>query len=360
MDQTQNKYKALPTSVVRGEYHVLTQDYTEALVLSQMDYWQRAKSDHTNFMIVEIQRMNGVECGFGAQEWFYKSIRQLREELFYVASKDKIWKAIKSLVEKGYLFTRKGDSKSFDRASYYRINLAKMEMELREKGLHAPTWDIEKIEVSLPQVTSGELPSESRETSSERTPTDFFDVRPEDRSSVQRTRSSAGETSITETTTETTRELSFLEKKEKEKNFFSELDYRQDIDDSIKMLEIAYYSKMPSRMKQLIRSVMPKGCIHISQVACLAFLRRFAPEKLPTPVPVTLTQLTNCLVEQLREAYEEVERMVEDYDGCAYQEKLLGNLERSEYISARSDLLKDMLDGEPLACLLDHPDPVEA
>ncbi len=132
------KLEAVKTAVIREPLVKLTGNYLLALVLNQFIYWTWRVRDADELLKEEIARREkaGEESPELCHGWIYKSARELSEELMIGKSAQSMGRYIKKLMDKGWLARRNNPKSKYrwDRRYQYRLDLGKLEKDLREIG----------------------------------------------------------------------------------------------------------------------------------------------------------------------------------------------------------------------------------
>ena len=121
----------------------VTDNTTEALVLSQMIRWSERVHDHNNFLREEVERGADAENLF-RHGWIYKTASELAEELMGTVSRRTISRALDTLSDpegkKKYLDRRENPHHKWDRTYQYRVNLRRIIRDLQEKDYVLPGY----------------------------------------------------------------------------------------------------------------------------------------------------------------------------------------------------------------------------
>lgn len=129
-NQENNKVQGRPLKRVwvAEEYVALTGDFWKALILNQFLLYSRQTNNYDKLLQEEIDR--DLDSGQPRQGWFYKSLKELKEETFAPISTDTLKRHIDFLVEKGWVFTRKNPHQKWDKTLQYRVNILKIQIDL--------------------------------------------------------------------------------------------------------------------------------------------------------------------------------------------------------------------------------------
>lgn len=119
--------KKLKKIVIREELFTLTKDTFEAIILSQLIYWQERVNDFDKFIVEERSRNiqyneedNNVQLTNG---WMYKSAIELKDECMLSISEVTIRRYLQKLIDKHYVECRKNPMNKWDRTLQYRVNM---------------------------------------------------------------------------------------------------------------------------------------------------------------------------------------------------------------------------------------------
>jgi len=138
-------------AVIREGLVKLTGHYIAALILNQFIYWEERVEDAAAFLEEEnkraesddqIVRSESLEHG-----WFYKSAKELKEELMLDSSENFILKYVKKLVDMGFVEKRHNPKYKWDRTWQYRVNIKKVATELIKLGYTLPEYKIDPSHV---------------------------------------------------------------------------------------------------------------------------------------------------------------------------------------------------------------------
>lgn len=119
--------KKLKKIVIREELFTLTKDTFEAIILSQLIYWQERVNDFDKFIIEEKNR--NIQEGKEkidiqlTKGWMYKSATELKDECMLSISEVTIRRYLQKLIDKHYVECRKNPLNKWDRTLQYRVNM---------------------------------------------------------------------------------------------------------------------------------------------------------------------------------------------------------------------------------------------
>jgi len=125
----------LKRAILKEELLAITGDPISAIVLNQFLYWSERVKDFDSYIAEENERRK-----FANKEpfplthgWIYKSAQELSEEIM-IASRASVQRAIKKLIDLGYIEERENPEYPWDRTKQYRVNLNKIIQDLAAKG----------------------------------------------------------------------------------------------------------------------------------------------------------------------------------------------------------------------------------
>lgn len=123
-------------AVLREDYLAITGDYIEAMALNQFIYWTDKINKSDELLAVENEKARRSGCGETEPRngWVYKSAKDLAKELMIGLSQPQMSRYIKSLVDKGYLVTRRNPKHKWDRTLQYKVDFSAVRSALNEKG----------------------------------------------------------------------------------------------------------------------------------------------------------------------------------------------------------------------------------
>ena len=134
----------VPVAVIRKDLVDLLGDAIEAVVLHQLIYWTKTIHTFDKLLLEEAARAkdNGVGADYPfAEGWIYKSADELTDEVM-LGSRAQVARKLVSLEERGYIVTRQNPKYRWDRTKQYRLDLIKLEKDLRARGYTLRAMDI--------------------------------------------------------------------------------------------------------------------------------------------------------------------------------------------------------------------------
>jgi predicted transcriptional regulator len=140
------KFEKLKRVVIKEEYVALTGNIISALILNQFQYWSERVKDFDLFIKEEKKRFEaeGKEIKMELQNgWIYKKYDELKDELMLTDSAKTVGRYLAKLVEAGFLDRRRNPSIKYDRTYQYRINLAKIAIELGKIGYSLQDYKVD-------------------------------------------------------------------------------------------------------------------------------------------------------------------------------------------------------------------------
>lgn len=161
--------------VIKEELVVLTGNYVDAILLSQLIYWSERVKDFDLFVKQEAE-LEGREpdrCFFG---WIYKSYEALSEETMLGLSPSNIKKHIETLHNAGFIEIRQNKNK-WDRRKEYKINLKYIQNELILKGYSLEGYTLgipfSKTENGSSEIENGSSKTENQTNQNRKTVTEI-------------------------------------------------------------------------------------------------------------------------------------------------------------------------------------------
>jgi len=126
----------LKIAVIREEYVAICGNYQLAIILNQMIYWSERIKNFDSFITEENARLKTEDLPeltlyYG---WFYKSAKELSEELMTGWSERTIGRYIKELEKFGFITSRCNPIHKWDRTLQYRVNLNVIKKSLESQG----------------------------------------------------------------------------------------------------------------------------------------------------------------------------------------------------------------------------------
>ena len=130
--------------LIKEEFVELTGDFVDAVILAQMEYWQRRTEDIDAFISEENGRRSrsgippvNVESLSG---WVYKTSQQLGAETMLGLADESIRRHLSRIVSNGWLMMRDNPTHRWDRTKQYRLDLKKIEADLEALGWSLTEW----------------------------------------------------------------------------------------------------------------------------------------------------------------------------------------------------------------------------
>ena len=149
-------------AVITEEIIDLTSDTLSAVILNQFLYWTVRVKDCQDYLEEVKQSREYVTSEqeefieeLKAHGWIYKKIEELRDEIMFKDSVKTIRRRVKDLCEAGYLEERRNPYHRWDRVLQYRVNLVKIEADLRELGHSLATVMGEKYKIVKVALSGG-------------------------------------------------------------------------------------------------------------------------------------------------------------------------------------------------------------
>lgn len=155
-----NEPRKLKRAVIKEEMVALTGDAVDALLLNHFIKCQ-ARARHVERYIEEERarfEAHGDRLNLPATEgWFYKKSEELSEETMLGLSKSNMRARITKLVERGWVEERDNPVIRWDKTKQYRVNIRRIDSELRALGYYLDGWLIEQIAPSKPRSSKTKL-----------------------------------------------------------------------------------------------------------------------------------------------------------------------------------------------------------
>lgn len=131
------EYRKVKVVKIREDFCELTKDSTAAIVLGQLLYWEERVRDFDRFL-EEIQKESPDEESKikPLHGWIYKTASELAEEILLGCSKDTVHRAIQILIDKELVFRRSNPNQKWDKTYQYRVNVVKIDEELKKLGFN--------------------------------------------------------------------------------------------------------------------------------------------------------------------------------------------------------------------------------
>ena len=135
--------RELKRILLKEEFVALTGDYIKAIMLAQLEYWQKRAKEFDKFVDEEKERLTkeGVEINMTPSHgWIYKSAQELSSETMLGFSKSSIRSHLKELINMGYVLERQNPYHKWDRTMQYRLDLIKIKKDLNSLGYELQDW----------------------------------------------------------------------------------------------------------------------------------------------------------------------------------------------------------------------------
>ncbi len=160
--------------VIKEELLALTGDFRLAIVLNQLMYWSERVNDFDKFIKEEKERLkitNDQESGKIIEYqngWIWKKAEELVSECMLLTLNNKgesknvsdvtMRSYIKTLVENGWVFERNNPNPKykFDKTKQYRVNLKKINDDLKKLGYTLQGYKFEEEIAATPYMTEPE------------------------------------------------------------------------------------------------------------------------------------------------------------------------------------------------------------
>ncbi len=126
--------------VIKEEFVALTGDYKRAIILGQLEYWQKRAREFDEFLAEESARMEDTPNVEPRHGWVYKTAEGLSEETLMGISKQAMRGHLKALVDAGWVVQRNNPDQAWDRTLQYRLDLVKIARDLRALGYTLQGW----------------------------------------------------------------------------------------------------------------------------------------------------------------------------------------------------------------------------
>ncbi len=143
--------------VLKEEFVALTGNYIKAIILAQLEYWQKRAKEFDKFIEEEKERTarENIEIKIKPTHgWIYKSAQDLSSETMLGLSKSRIRSHLKDLISMGYVLERPNPYYKWDRTMQYRLDLLKIKKDLSALGFELQEW---KFDVSDRNYTSSKI-----------------------------------------------------------------------------------------------------------------------------------------------------------------------------------------------------------
>ncbi len=142
----------LKRAVLKEEFLAITGDPIAAILLNQFLYWCERMKDVDKYLSEENERrkIEEKEALPLTHGWIYKSAQELADEIM-LASRATVQRALKLLIQKGYIEERENPNHSWDRTKQYRVNLLKIIQDLNQYGYILQGYKfLENLNISQP------------------------------------------------------------------------------------------------------------------------------------------------------------------------------------------------------------------
>ncbi len=143
--------------VLKEEFVALTGNYIKAIILAQLEYWQKRAKEFDKFIEEEKERTarENIEIKIKPTHgWIYKSAQDLSSETMLGLSKSRIRFHLKDLISMGYVLERPNPYYKWDRTMQYRLDLLKIKKDLSALGFELQEW---KFDISDRKHTSSKI-----------------------------------------------------------------------------------------------------------------------------------------------------------------------------------------------------------
>jgi len=140
--------RKLKRATIKEELVALTNDAIDALLLNHFLRCQAMARHVERYIEEERARFNahGERLNMPPTEgWFYKKSDEMSEETMLGLSRSNMRARIAKLVEPGWIEERDNPFQKWDKTKQYRVNIRKLDADLRELGYHLDGWLIEQI-----------------------------------------------------------------------------------------------------------------------------------------------------------------------------------------------------------------------
>ncbi|OJW55221.1 MAG: hypothetical protein BGO67_00500 [Alphaproteobacteria bacterium 41-28] len=124
-------------SLIRKELVDLTGNHFKAVILNQLLYWTQRVKDFD--LLLEEEKEFNPECNVPPRHgWIYKIANELIEETMLGVSHPTMRKYLKELVDQGWIDERSHPLDKWNKTTQYRVNLRKIQEDLRAMGRSLP------------------------------------------------------------------------------------------------------------------------------------------------------------------------------------------------------------------------------
>ncbi len=121
--------------LIREDLFTLTKSTYKTIILGQFIYWSERMADTDKYILEESERMkmDGVNSNFQPSfGWIYKRAEELIEETMLDISRQTANRLLQSLVDDGYLLSRRNPEHKYDRTKQYRVDFVRIRNELHK------------------------------------------------------------------------------------------------------------------------------------------------------------------------------------------------------------------------------------
>lgn len=142
MRKKPRKMRSIP---LREELMLLTGDVKDALLLQQLIYWTEITGKMDEKILKRMDALEKVGASFEDIDeeskklrdgWFYKSLEDLKEELFDMMSISTVSRRLSALKKKGFIEDKKDPHDKLNHEKWYRANLYQIQLELHKLGFN--------------------------------------------------------------------------------------------------------------------------------------------------------------------------------------------------------------------------------
>lgn len=163
-DKTIHKNQKLKRVVIKEEMVAVTGNAINALILNQMVYWTEIlnKADQETQKEIEQYKKIGMDHKVEKLEaqlrngWFWKSAKELSDELMDISSRATIDRKLRELVDAGFLETKKNEENKFDKKNHYKVNIDFLRRELKKLGYALEGYAIPDDEPETPESSNAQ------------------------------------------------------------------------------------------------------------------------------------------------------------------------------------------------------------
>lgn len=146
--------RKLKVVVIKEELFSITGDTFEAIILSQLLYWQDRVNDVDKFIIEERNRnpqLNEEESTIQLTNgWMYKTAKDLKDECMLSMSEVTIRRYLLSLIKKRFVECRKNPANKWDRTLQYRVNLKYVILKIKSFGFDGLSgYKLQEVDMKL-------------------------------------------------------------------------------------------------------------------------------------------------------------------------------------------------------------------